>query len=1020
MLDETVWRFKAIFEKGPIGVAYHRMIYDALGNPVDYFFIDANNVFQELTGVNPVGKTAREAFPSIDNAAFDWIGTFGKVATTGETIRFEQYLEFNKKWYDVMAYQYQQHHFIAIFTDITERKEIENALMESESKHGAMIANIADVIEIVDALGVIRYVSENVETSFGWRADELIGRCVFDFAHPEELLSLQNDLTSLLCTESATMSYECQNLCRDGQYKTIEITATNLMHNKSINGVLLNYRDVSERKRADRALQEQENFLRTILETTMEGFLLLDLKGKIKNVNAAYCRMSGYSKEELLSMNVRDVEALDTEYETKARIERIVQNGSERFETRHFRKDGSIFDVEISVTFMDREEGILVCFCHDITERKRAEDEITESNERFRQISETVEEVFYLVTPDNSQMLFINPAYETIWGKTCESLYENPLSFLDSIHENDRPKVFKAFEESLTSGYFSQEYRIVRPDGNIRWIKSRSFPIKDAKGNVFRHTGTAVDITEYKTIEEKLNKSLKDLLESQRIAHIGTWRLDLLTNDVVWSEELYKMYGFDPAFPVPPYTEHMKLFVPDSWERLSEALEKTTTTGIPYELELMTVMKDGTNGWMWVRGEAEKDSDGEIIAIWGAAQDITSRKQIEADLIMAKEQAEAANVAKSQFLSNMSHEIRTPMNGFMGVLQLMKATTLSQEQNELMEIASTSAESLLTVVNDILDYSKIEAGKMELYFRPFQLDKLIHETIHLFKIPANAAGLALESTIDAGVPLLLNGDPFRLKQIISNLIGNAIKFTNRGKISLHVEFKGYHSDKMANLMFSVKDTGIGISPEKIKYLFTRFNQVDNSNTREYGGSGLGLSICKGLLDKMGGSIDVESILGEGSCFYFSCPFDVSVDGVVSHEKIILSPFSSVDDIKILLVEDDEVNQMLIKKIALKKRWKMSFAKNGLEALALYRSNCFDIVLMDIQMPIMNGYIATEKIRTYEAIHGIKTPIIAMTAEAIDGDVEKCIAAGMDDYVSKPIHYDMLFEVVDKWTKKRQI
>ena len=437
-MNETMWRFKAIFEKGPIGVAYHRMIYDDAGNPVDYYFIDANQIYQELTGVNPVGKTVKEAFPGIENDAFDWIGTFGKVAMTGELIRFEQYLEINKRWYDVMAYQYKQHHFVAMFTEITERKHIERALVESEAKHSAMITNIADIIEVVDTEGVIRYISENVEKSFGWHAEELIGRNVFEFAHPEEIGRLQEDLTRLLSAENSTTTYECRNLCKDGQYKTIEITATNLSHNKMIDGVLLNYRDVSERKKAETALQEKENFLRAILETTTDGFWVVDLKGNIKNVNAAYCRMSGYTKEELLSMKVQDIEALETEYDTKQRIKRVIQNGAERFETRHIRKDGSIFDVEISVTFMDHDEGLLVCFCHDITERKRAEEKIAESNERFQQISETVEEVFYLVTPDSSQMLFINPAYETIWGKSCQSLYDNPLSFLDSIHDSDR------------------------------------------------------------------------------------------------------------------------------------------------------------------------------------------------------------------------------------------------------------------------------------------------------------------------------------------------------------------------------------------------------------------------------------------------------------------------------------------------------------------------------------------------------------------------------------------------------
>jgi len=484
-----------------------------------------------------------------------------------------------------------------------------------------------------------------------------------------------------------------------------------------------------------------------------------------------------------------------------------------------------------------------------------------------------------------------------IMGVKGKSLFD----LRPNIDEYGLIPVFQKVWMTGESSFFPT--KLYEDENNYNWYENRVFKLPN--GEI---VAVYDDVTERMKLELQLKQNMDDLLASQRIAHLGTWRLDLATNQVVWSEELYKMYGFDPAAPPPPYTEHMKLFTAESWKKLSHSLEQTRITGIPYELVLETVTKDGSNGWMWVRGETIKDSGGNAAGLWGAAQDITTRIQSELallkmndeliangeeleamneeiraslenletahrDLAIAKKRAEDANAAKSQFLANMSHEIRTPMNGFMGMLQLLQLSGLTEEQQKFTQIAKRSADTLLVLVNDILDYSRIEAGKLELDRRNFNVHDMIHEVMALFSITADAAGLSMKAVIGKDIPPVIRGDSFRLKQIISNLVGNAVKFTHNGSIAIVVkEIKDIKelSNKNIKLEFIVKDTGIGIPPDKVDLLFQRFSQADSSTTRMHGGSGLGLSICKGLVEKMGGEIWVETLEGKGSSFYFTC------------------------------------------------------------------------------------------------------------------------------------------------------
>jgi len=577
-----------------------------------------------------------------------------------------------------------------------------------------------------------------------------------------------------------------------------------------------------------------------------------------------------------------------------------------------------------------------------------------------------------------------------------------------------------------------------------RYWSASYYPVDLLNGN--RGVGSVVvDITDRIQAESSLIESEAKLLEAQQLAKLGNWEIvveddfELDNARPIWSAELFNIYGLDPQQPVPTFSELLQFHPPQERKIIRTAFTELLEQHIPYNLDLGFERPDGSTRYLNSIGRAAYDETGQVIKLYGAVMDITERKQIEAELlrqnraleeaIAVAQAADSANQAKSDFLANMSHEIRTPMNAIIAVSQLLELSELDTKQRSLLDTLKSNGKRLLTLIDDILDLSKIEARELKLNPQEFTFPALAQTLLNSFAPQAKAEGLNLSVDVASELPPWWIGDDFRIQQILSNLISNALKFTEEGQIKVTISLAEQNltpdnlgDNSAIEVYFAVKDTGIGISTPAQANLFKAFTQADNSTTRQYGGTGLGLTICRRIVELMGGSIDVESIVGEGSTFWFTLPLQVvskNKDLPAVEDNIATSTVTnrSRDTVKILLVEDYPDNRDLLLFMLDAIGFKADTVTNGYEALNQLVQNKYDIILMDCQMPELDGYQTTQVIREKEEPENYPI-IIGLTANAMAGDRQKCLDAGMDDYISKPVDLNDLSSILHKWLENK--
>lgn len=746
----------------------------------------------------------------------------------------------------------------------------------------------------------------------------------------------------------------------------------------------------------------REDEFQTLFNSSSDLICILNDKLEIITVNESSINILGYIPQECIGINISNfIHTQDRRHVLEIATNSLINKvKSFEIETRVFAKDKSLKWLSWNAVTKNRKWFIIG---RDITKNK-------EDLKNLNQLSTVASKINngVVISDANSKVVWVNNAFTTITGYQLEDLTNHKLGDVIIGRESDIDIVENARKATEDKKSFAVELLAYTKDGNSMWLSIFNTIILDGDGKIENLIEIVVDITERKKSEEQVE--LLSLVASK--TNIGVSICDNYGR-VSWiNDSLNKILGYSLSEVKGKRIGDVVKGNDTDLEVLKGARNSAIKLQ-PYNIELKVYRKDGSEAWLSISNTPIRNDKNNTIQQVEIIADITKKKEVEFSLVEAKEQALQLSKAKEMFLSVMSHEIRTPLNAIIGLSNILVDEEMLPAQEQTINLLKFSSDNLLALINDILDFSKIEIGKMELENKRLNINELIRDITNSLSFKIKEKNIELKYNVSSEIPVFVRGDKTRLYQILINLINNAIKFTEKGNVEIIVELVK-KDQEYTFIKFKIEDTGIGISEDKFDTIFESFTQASNNTARKYGGSGLGLTITKKLIELYHGDIRVESELGKGSSFIFNLRFNNFIEENIIKNQ---SPVSEVvSEGKILIVDDNEINIMLAKRILINYGFDIVSTDNGFEAIELLQKKDIDLVLMDIHMPEINGYETTMKLREINDEYFNNLPIIALTASIFKEDMSKIYKSGMTDYHVKPFKPDELLQKISKYLK----
>jgi two-component system sensor histidine kinase/response regulator len=894
--------------------------------------------------------------------------------------------------------------------EIMEREQIETALRASEERWQLAVQGSSD--------GIWDWKIDTNEHFFSKRWKEMLGYADHELPnrreiweeriHPDDRERSLQAIKDHFDHKTPYYSIEHRLRCKDGTYKWI-LARGQASWGETGKPVRMtgSHTDIHERKQTEERLR----LLESVVVNANDAVLITDAEPlddpgpKVIYVNEAFTQMTGYLPEDIIGRTPRILQGEETKRSKLEQIRQALENWeSIRVELVNYRKDGSEFWVELNIVPIADETG---CYTHwvsvqrEISERKIVETQLRRSREQLQSILNSLEDCVWSATFENFELIYISPATERIYGRPLEAFWEDPQLCFKAVHPDDKALVKASFARLMSEGYKDDEYRIVRPNGEVIWIRDRTTLVYDETGKPIRIDGIVTDITERKDSEVKIEQERQHLQQVVENAPVAMAMFDANLCYLAHSNQWLKDYNLEGQ-----YLEgqaHSQV-LPYLYEQHQTAYQKALQGEVISHPEDCLNLPNGETVYLrWAMQpwyNTEQQQVGGIVVV----------TEVIDELVEARESALEASRLKSQFLANMSHEIRTPMNGVIGMTDLLLRTPLDNRQQEFVETLRDSGENLLSLINEILDFSKLEAGEMQIEKIDFNLHTLIEKVVDILSIQKGEKPINIYSLIAPNVPVHLQGDPSRIRQILMNLAGNALKFTEQGEVVIEttcLETPLDTPNKQVTLRFNVRDTGIGIATEDQAKLFRSFSQVDSSTTRQYGGTGLGLAISQQLIKLMGGTIQVESQLGQGSNFWFTIclePAEVSPSMVMKTEADCDN--SALAGLRVLLIDQSATSRQMIN--AYLSSWGMhcneadsvESAMNQLYPDPGENAITHNVVLVDLETSQLHPQMLS--LLRYQQSNSTALHWIIMGSAFQDQQVEYLLEQGAANYLLKPV------------------